>query len=305
MQHPLLPLFGDRDTLKLTVADDNSVIVAGGNTGAELLAVSRLEVLFGNGEDIGRGVQTQKLRRPLFNQVIGHHKHGLVAKAEAFALHRRCDHLESLARADLVRKKRIPTIQNVSNSVQLMLTKLYLRIHTGECNMLSVVFARTGGVEKLVILLNQFVPPRRVFPYPFLKCVLDGLLLLLGKRGFFGVEHALLFTIRIRDRVVNAHVAQIQCILQNLVSIGAFRAVGHIGVDVAAAYNTLAGDIPFSAEIRVVDVYAPAHIESWLQQLEHELLDIRFIDPRCAEAQFNFRSVQILWLRLPQRFYIG
>ena len=237
--------------------------------------------------------------------MIGHHKHGLVAKAEAFALHRRRDHLESLARADLVRKKRIPTIQNVSNSVQLMLTKLYLRIHTGECNMLSVVFARTGGVEKLVILLNQFVPPRRVFPYPFLKCVLDGLLLLLGKRGFFGVEHALLFTIRIRDRVVNAHVAQIQCILQNLVSIGAFRAVGHIGVDVAAAYNTLAGDIPFRAEIRVVDVYAPAHIESWLQQLEHELLDIRFIDPRCAEAHFNFRSVQILWLRLPQRFYIG
>ena len=249
MQHPLLPLFGDRDTLKLRVADDNSVIVAGGDTGAELLAVSRLEVLFGNGEDIGRGVQTQKLRRPLFNQVIGHHKHGLVAKAEAFALHRRRDHLESLARADLVRKKRIPTIQNVSNSVQLMLTKLYLRIHTGECNMLSVVFARTGGVEKLVILLNQFVPPRRVFPYPFLKCVLDGLLLLLGKRGFFGVEHALLFTIRIRDRVVNAHVAQIQCILQNLVCIGAFCAVSHIGVDVAAAYDALAGDIPFCAEI--------------------------------------------------------
>ena len=181
--------------------------------------------------------------------MIGHHKHGLVAKAEAFALHRRCDHLESLARADLVRKKRIPTIQNVSNSVQLMLTKLYLRIHTGECNMLSVVFARTGGVEKLVILLNQFVPPRRVFPYPFLKCVLDGLLLLLGKRGFFGVEHALLFTIRIRDRVVNAHVAQIQCILQNLVCIGAFCAVSHIGVDVAAAYDALAGDIPFCAEI--------------------------------------------------------
>ena len=171
--------------------------------------------------------------------------------------------------------------------------------------MLSVVFTRTGGVEKLVILLNQFVPPRRVFPYPFLKCVLDGLLLLLGKRGLLGVEHTLLSAVRILDGVVNTHVAQIQCILQNLVSIGAFRAVGHIGVDVAAAYNTLAGDIPFRAEIRVVDVYAPAHIESWLQQLEHELLDIRFIDPRCAEAHFNFRSVQILWLRLPQRFYIG
>ena len=305
MQHPLLPLFGDRDTLKLTVADDNSIIVAGGDAGAELLAVSRLEVLFGNGEDIGRGVQTQKLRRPLFNQVIGHHKHGLVAKAEAFALHRRRDHFEGLACTDFVGKERVAAIQNVRNSIQLMLTELYLRIHTGECNMLAVVLTRTGGIEKLVILLNQIVPPHRVFPYPFLKSILDGLLLLLGKRGFFGVEHALLFTIRIRDRVVNAHVAQIQRVLQNLVGIGAFRAVGHIGVDVAAAYNTLTGDIPFRAEIRVVDVNTPAHIESRLQQLEHKLPDIRFIDPRCAEAHFNFRSVQILWLRLPQRFYIG
>ena len=76
------------------MADDNGVIVAGGDAGAELLAVSRLEVLFGNGEDIGRGVQTQELRRPLLDQVIGHHKHGLVAKTEALALHRRRDHLE-------------------------------------------------------------------------------------------------------------------------------------------------------------------------------------------------------------------
>ena len=115
--------------------------------------------------------------------------------------------------------------------------------------MLSVVFTRTSGVEKLVVPLNQIVPPRRVFPYPFLKSVLDGLLLLLGKRGLLGVEHALLSAVRIPPRVVNAHVAQIQCILQNLVCIGAFCAVSHIGVDVAAAYDALAGDIPFCAEI--------------------------------------------------------
>ena len=101
----------------MAVTNDNGVIVAGGDAGAELLAVSRLEVLFGDGEDIGRGVQTQELRRPLFNQVIGHHKHGLVAKAEAFALHRRRDHLESLARADFVRKECVTAIQNVRNSV--------------------------------------------------------------------------------------------------------------------------------------------------------------------------------------------
>ena len=186
-----------------------------------------------------------------------------------------------------------------------MFPKLYLRIHAGERNMLSVVLARTGGIEKLVVPLNQIVPPRRVFPYPFLKSVLDGLLLLLGKRGLLGVEHALLSAVCILNGVVNAHVAQIQRVLQNLVGIGAFRAVGHVGVDVAAAYDALAGDIPFRAEIRIVDINAPAHIESRLQQLKHELPDILFVDPRCAEAYFNFRSIQILGLRLFQSRSIG
>ena len=77
--------------------------------------------------------------------------------------------------------------------------------------MLSVVFTWTGGIEKLVVLLNQIVPPRRVFPYPFLKCVLDGLLLLLGKRGLLGVEHALFSAVRILNGVVDTNVAQIQC----------------------------------------------------------------------------------------------
>ena len=45
-QKPCLPLFGDGDALKLAVADDNGVVVPGGNPGAELLAVGRLEVLF-------------------------------------------------------------------------------------------------------------------------------------------------------------------------------------------------------------------------------------------------------------------
>ena len=117
MQHPLLPFSGDRNALKLAVSDDDGIVVAGGDAGAELFAVSRLKVLFGNGEDIGRGVQTQELRRPLLDQVIGHHKHGLVAKTEALALHRRRDHLEGLARADFVRKERVAAIQNVSNGI--------------------------------------------------------------------------------------------------------------------------------------------------------------------------------------------
>ena len=45
-QKPLLPLHGYGYLLKLRVADDNGVVFARGDAGAELLAVLRLEVLF-------------------------------------------------------------------------------------------------------------------------------------------------------------------------------------------------------------------------------------------------------------------
>ena len=52
-----LPLRTDGDTLKLAVADDNGVIVAGGDTGAEFLAVVGFKVLLGSDKDVGRRVE--------------------------------------------------------------------------------------------------------------------------------------------------------------------------------------------------------------------------------------------------------
>lgn len=94
LQEPLLPLSGNGDALKLAVADDNGVIVAGGNAGAELLAVACLKVLFGGHKDIGGGVEPQKLRGPLLRQVVRHGKEGFLAQAEALSLHGCGDHLK-------------------------------------------------------------------------------------------------------------------------------------------------------------------------------------------------------------------
>jgi len=47
VKEPFLPLRADGNTLKLTVADDNGIIVAGGDTGAEFLAVVGFKVLLG------------------------------------------------------------------------------------------------------------------------------------------------------------------------------------------------------------------------------------------------------------------
>ena len=66
LQKPLLPLPADGDFLKLAVTDDNRIIVAGGDPGAELFAVFRFKVPLLGHKDIGGGVQTQKFRCPLF-----------------------------------------------------------------------------------------------------------------------------------------------------------------------------------------------------------------------------------------------
>ena len=47
IEKPFLTLPADGDTLKLAVSHDDGVVVTGRNTGAELLAVMGLKVLFG------------------------------------------------------------------------------------------------------------------------------------------------------------------------------------------------------------------------------------------------------------------
>ena len=60
-EQPLLPLLRNRDALKLAVADDDRVIIAGGNACAEFLPVCPLKILLGGNQDIGRRIQAQEL----------------------------------------------------------------------------------------------------------------------------------------------------------------------------------------------------------------------------------------------------
>lgn len=80
LQQAFLTLLRYRDSLKLTVADDNGIIVAGGDPGAEFLTVSGLKVFLGRDQNIGGGVQPQKLGSPLLCQMVGNNEHCFLAK---------------------------------------------------------------------------------------------------------------------------------------------------------------------------------------------------------------------------------
>ena len=305
LQEPFLPLSGHGDALKLAVADNNGVIVAGGDPRAELLAVSCLKVLFGGHKDICGGVEPQELRGPLLRQVVRHRKEGFLTKAEALSLHGGGNHFKGLARAHLVCKERIAAVEVVGDGIELMLPQGDLRIHARKDQVPAVILPGTGGIEALIVELHQLPPPVGVAPYPVPECLLDGLLFLLGEGGFLTVKDALFLSVRIPYGVVDAHIPQVQRIFKDFIGVGAVGAVGHAGVDVVVGDAVLAGDVPLRRELRVVDLQGAAGIQRRLQQLEHELLDVLLVDPRRAETHLDFRSVQILGLGGAQCLHVG
>ena len=74
LNNALLPLKRKWDSFKLRMTDDNGIVIAGGNAGAELFAVRRFKILAPCNKQFCVRVQMQKLRRPLLRQMIRHDK---------------------------------------------------------------------------------------------------------------------------------------------------------------------------------------------------------------------------------------
>ena len=202
-------------------------------------------------------------------------------------------------------KERVAAVEVVGDGVELMLPQRDLRIHARKDQMPAVIFPGTGGIEALIVELHQLPPPVGVLPDPVTERLLDGLLLLLGEGGFLAVEDALFLAVRVPYGVVDARVPQVQRIFKDFVGVGAVGAVSHAGVDVVVGDAVLAGDVPLRRELRVVDLQGAAGIQRRLQQLEHELLNVLFVDPRCAEAHLDLRSVKVFGLCGAQCLHVG
>ena len=80
LNNALLPFKGQWDALKLRMADDDGIIIAGGDAGTEFFAVGSLKVLAPCHQKFCIGVEVQELRSPLLCQMVGHHKEGFLAQ---------------------------------------------------------------------------------------------------------------------------------------------------------------------------------------------------------------------------------
>ena len=304
LKEPFLTLRADGNFLKLRVADDDGIVVAGSDAGAELLSVAGFKIFFGGNKEICGGVEPQELRCPLLCQMVRHHENAFLRQTEAFGFHAGRHHFKSLARANFVCQQCITTVKHMSDGVFLMVAELDFRVHTGKRDMASVVFAGACAIHFLVILPHQCLTAFRVLPNPIFESIPDCLLLLGGEGGFFGVENAPFLAVRVLHGVVNADIAQIQRIFEDAVGICPVGTVGDGGRHIAVTDIALAADVPLGCIGGVVYLNVSAKIKGRVEGFLHELLDILLVGPRSAKTDFNFRGVQILGLRPFQRLHI-
>jgi len=179
----LLPLKGQRNALKLAVPDDDGIVVAGGDAGTEFLAVGSLKVLAPCHQQLGIGVEVQKLACPLLCQMVWYYEKAFLTQTKAFCFHGGRSHFVGLACPNFVCKQRITAIKHMGDGVALVLPEGDLRVHAYEFDVTSVILTGAGRVEQLVVLLHQRNAPLGVLPDPVGESILDDLLFLLCQHG--------------------------------------------------------------------------------------------------------------------------
>ena len=250
VQDNFLTLSGHGDLFKLAVSDDDSIVISRSNTGTELLTVASFKVLFRCYKDIGRRIELEPLRCPLLGDVVRDDNQRLGTQSQTLALHGCCDHLEGLSCSYLVCQQRVSAVHDVSDGIDLMLSQSDFRIHAIEANMLPIILTGTERIKGFIVDPTQQFTATDVFPKPFGKLGFDQLLSILSDSCFFLIQHSLLVPMIVNDCIKNADVLLIQSLLQNVIGIDAFGAIGGDASDVAAV-STFVGDVPLTGSLGV------------------------------------------------------
>ena len=124
-------------------------------------------------------------------------------------------------------KQGISAIQYMRDGIALMLTQGDFRVYAGKRDVRSVIFAWFCRIKEVIVFCHKTLTACGILPNPLLKSIFNRLLLLLSKRRFFLIQYARFSACGILDRIINAHVAQIERIFQNLVRIGTICPIGN------------------------------------------------------------------------------
>ena len=236
--------------------------------------------------------------------MVGDHEQGLQAQAQPLALLGSGDHLEGLAGTHHMSKQCVAAVEDVGNGVDLMGPEGDLRVHADKVQMASVILTGPDRVELVVIQPRQPLTPVGIIPDPVGKGLLDEILLTLGDGGFLLVQDGDTLAAFRFHIIEDAHILQVQRLLNDLVGVDPTGAVGIVGID-ADSVQRLALNVPFAGVLGVVDMDVPAHVDGRTQKLEHELLHHSGRKPDGTQANGDLTGGQIHRLYCFQRLHIG
>ena len=285
------------------MADNDCVIISGGNAAAKLLPVLLFKVLLCGYQDIGAGIELQKFSRPLLRDMVGNHDQRLGTKPQPLHFHCRRHHLIRFPGPYFVGKQGISAIQNVRDGIDLMGPKGDLRVHSLKVNMLPVILTGADGIEGFVVDAAQALSAVNVPPYPLRKFLLDEFLPVLGNSGFLLVEDGFFIAVFILDIVEYPHILLIQGLLQDMIGSHALGAVGgeHLYV---APVRVFVRDGPLASNFGTQDFDAVPGVISRGKQFLHKLLVNVDRHPVGTDADADFPSAKICGLYRFQRLYL-
>ena len=201
-------------------------------------------------------------------------------------------------------EERVSAIKNTGNCVCLMVTELYFRGHPIEANVFAAELAGAYAVELLVIELAKPFAPIWVFPYPFLKFTADLFLLALRNRGFLFVQHRFFITVFILNIVKDAHILEIEGILDNVVRIHSGGAVYAGCFDISFSVRLICNP-PLPRNRFKLHLHPVLIVVRDFKQLKNKCLYIFRRNPSGTEPDPDFRRYQVFRLYSFQRFHIN
>ena len=235
LQVHLLALWRKRNFLELAVPDNDDVIVAGRNAGAEFLAVFLFEIGFLCYQNFRIRIEQERFGCHLLGQMVGNHDQRFTAKPQSFLLHGTGYHFIRLARTHFVCQQDIVAVQHMGNGVQLVRTKGDFRVHARKFQVTAIVLAGTQRIELFIVDGNQSLAAFWLLENPVLELLTNQALLFLCSLRCLFVQYPRNTSVSFRNFIPNLRRAQVQGVLRNQVGIGAVRTVGHRCFDIAVA----------------------------------------------------------------------
>ena len=163
--------------------------------------------------------------------------------------------------------------------------------------MTAIILTGTVAVEQDIVGLTDSLASVRVFPDPLSKSLFNEFLLTLGDSGFLLVEDSGFPAIGIVHIIKNTDILQIQGVLDDLIGVDAFGAIGVERLHIAAIL-ALALDAPFTGDFRIVDLHVPLCAAGRPQRFKDKPADIFGVQPCSAQPDGDLAGGEVGGLHL-------